>query len=346
MSQIVDLRSDTLTVPSPEMRKRMAAAEVGDDVFGEDPTVNRLQAVAAELAGKETALFVPSGTMANQLAVRCQTRLGDEVLMERSCHIINYEAGGMAAISGTLSRQIPGENGKITAAQIEKHLRPQNDHYAPVSLVTLENTHNNAGGTVFPISEMEAIASLARERNFAVHIDGARIFNASVAAGVSVAEYGRFCDTMSFCFSKGLGAPIGSVLTGSVAVIGFARRMRKMLGGGMRQAGIIAAAALYTLEQNIDRLAEDHRRASELATGLAELKHFTLPCGEPETNIILLETDLAGGAPAVVDSLAGEGVLLLPRNEKLMRLVTHLDIDDAGIARALTAFRKIDRDGL
>jgi threonine aldolase len=343
MSQTIDFRSDTLTKPTPQMREAIATAEVGDDVFGEDPTVNRLQRRAAEIAGKESALFVPSGTMANQLAVRAQTRLGDEVVMEASCHIVNYEAGGMAAISGALSRQLPGKNGTITAEQIAERLRPKDDHYAPLSLVTLENTHNCAGGVVFPLPEMERIYKLSREHHFAIHIDGARIFNAAVAAGVDVSEYGRCCDTISFCFSKGLGAPVGSVLIGSRETIELAKRMRKMFGGGMRQAGLIAAGALYALENNISRLADDHQRARRLAEGLARLEHFHLPEGLPETNIILVSTDLPCGAPGVAEALSEAGISVLARNQTLMRLVTHLDIIDEHIDRAIETFRHIDR---
>lgn len=342
MSQIDDFRSDTITKPNAAMREAIAGAEVGDDVFGEDPTVIQLQERIAAIAGKEAALFVPSGTMANQLAVRSHTRLGDEVLMEASCHIVNYEAGGMAAISGALSRQLAGNNGVITAEQITAFLRHEDDHYAPVTLVTLENTHNCAGGAVFPLSEMERIFALSRRRNFAVHVDGARIFNAATAAGISVADYGRCCDTISICFSKGLGAPVGSALIGSRETIHFARRMRKMFGGGMRQAGLLAAGALYALDHNVKRLTDDHCRARRLAEGLAALDHFSLPQGLPETNIILVETDLSGGAPSVVEALGAAGIKVLPRNQTLMRLVTHLEIDDDSVTRALDCFRRID----
>lgn len=358
MSNVVDLRSDTVTRPTPQMRRAIAGAEVGDDVFGEDPTVNRLEERAAELAGKEAALFVPSGTMANQLAIRSQTSPGDEVLLEEGTHPFNYESGAPAAISGVQVRPITGQQGVITTQQIAAHLRGTDEHYAPVTLVIMENTHNRAGGAIFPLGEMEPIRDLCRERGLSIHIDGARIFNAAVATGTPVEAYAACADTLSFCFSKGLGAPVGSVLTGTRELIARARRFRKMLGGGMRQAGILAAAALYALDHHIDRLAEDHARTRRLAEGIGRVPGFAVVNDPPDTNILIVEVSddaahanqihtFAGGegvkrtAPRVCAALANRGVLALPVSETRMRLVVHLDVDDNGIDRSVEAFRRL-----
>jgi len=342
MKTIVDLRSDTVTRPSPEMRAAMAAAEVGDDVFGEDPTVTRLQEEVARVTGKEAALFVPSGTMANQLALRSQTHLGDEVLAVEGSHFFEYESGGAAAISGLLIRLLPGDRGVIGADQIEGHLRPADPHHAPVTLVGIEQTHNRAGGAVFPLPDLQDIRRLTLKRELAFHMDGARIFNASVAADVPVREYAATCDTVSFCFSKGLGAPVGSVLAGGREVIDRARRFRKMLGGGMRQAGIIAAGALYALEHHVERLQQDHRRASDLANGIRELSGFRVANDPPDTNIVLIDVEEGRpDAPAVCAALASEGLRCLAIASRRIRLVTHLDVDDLGIEWALRAFRAV-----
>lgn len=343
MKRIVDLRSDTLTRPSAEMRRAMAEAEVGDDVFGEDPSVNLLEEEIAARVGKEAALYVPSGTMANQIAIRSQAQPGDEILLEADCHVFNYESGGASALAGLLPRQITGERGMITPEQIELHLRGVNDHYAPVSMVLLENTHNVAGGTILPIDGMRAVSDCARAHGLAVHVDGARIFNASIATGISAADYAACCDTLSICFSKGLGAPVGSVLTGTRAVITRARRFRKMLGGGMRQVGILAAAARYALAHNVARLADDHARARRLAAAIGELEEFSIADDPPDTNIILVNADGEGSAPEVCTALAEEGLLCLPRNERQMRLVTHLDLTDDDITSAIEVFRRVQR---
>jgi threonine aldolase len=344
MNRIADLRSDTVTRPTAAMRAAMAAAEVGDDVFGEDPTVLRLEERSAAIAGKEAAVYVPSGTMANEIAVRSQADPGDEILLESSCHVFNYESGAPANLCGVLARQIPSERGVITWAQIEPHLRGEDEHYAPVSMVLLENTHNRGGGAVFPLAEMQRIGSEARGRGLKVHVDGARIFNASVAAGVPVRDYGACCDTLCFCFSKGLGAPVGSVLTGSRETIQRARRFRKMLGGGMRQAGIIAAGALFALEHHVERLAEDHARARRLAAAIAGLPGFQVVNDPPDTNIILVEVS---GAPAerparaAVEALAARGVLCFDVRPTRLRLVVHLDVDDAALEHAISGFQAV-----
>ena len=341
MRGIVDLRSDTLTKPSPEMRRAMAEAEVGDDVFGEDPTVNLLEKEIAARVGEEAALFVPSGTMANQIAIRSQAQPGDEILLEADCHVFNYESGGAAALAGLLPRQIKGARGMLTVAQIEEHLRGINDHYAPVSMILMENTHNVSGGAILPLDGMRAIAACAQARGLAVHVDGARIFNASVAAGVPVTEYAASCDTLSICFSKGLGAPVGSVLTGTREVITRARRFRKMLGGGMRQAGILAAAARYALAHHVERLAEDHARATRLAAAIGALEGFGIAADPPDTNIVLVNVTNDRSAPEVCEALAAQGLLCLPRNARQMRLVTHLGLGDDDITRAIEIFRGI-----
>ncbi len=343
MTEIVDLRSDTLTRPSPAMREVIASAEVGDDVFDEDPTINKLQEKVVALTGMEAALFVPSGTMANQLAIRCQTQIGDEVLLDDCGHVMNYEAGAIAAISAVIPRQIHATNGFITAGQVVSNVRCEDDHHAPLSLVVLENTHNMAGGTVFPLSEMQAIREVTAQRAIAVHIDGARIFNASVAAGVPLTEYARCCDTLSFCFSKGLGAPVGSMLVGSAETIGLARRMRKMLGGGMRQSGLLAAAAIYALDHNVKRLADDHRHARELAAAIDRTKHFSLLSGPPETNIVFMCIKDSDAADAVCEKLADYGVLAFSTKPDRIRFVFHLDINDDQAAQTVRAIEQLDQ---
>ena len=357
MSRISDLRRDTVTKPTPAMRAAMASAEVGDDVFGEDPTILRLEERAAGIAGKEAAVFVPSGTMANELAIRSQTSAGDEILLEEHCHVFDFESGAVANICGVLPRQIPGTRGVITWDQIAERLRGENEHYAPVTLILLENTHNRAGGAIFPLEEMERIGREARARGLRVHVDGARIFNAVVATGTPAATYAACADTISFCFSKGLGAPVGSVLVGSRETIKRARRFRKMFGGGMRQAGIIAAGALHALEHHIGRLAEDHARARRLAEGIASLRGFRVWNNPPDTNMVSVDVLPVGSAqspssavpregaasgprtaPEVCAALQERGVLCLPVSPSRIRLVVHLDVDDEDITRAIAAF--------
>ncbi|MCK4305378.1 MAG: aminotransferase class I/II-fold pyridoxal phosphate-dependent enzyme [Candidatus Eisenbacteria sp.] len=353
MPNLIDLRSDTVTQPTAEMRRAMAEADLGDDVFSEDPTVNHLQRRAAQLLGKDAAIFVPSGTMANQLAIRTQTNLGDEIILEQNAHILNHESGAAAAFSGVQTRQLPGRRGVITTEQIARCLRGSNDHYAPVSLVCLENTHNRAGGAVFPLDEMKRIYRLTRDRGLALHIDGARIFNASTCTGIPVSAYAACCDTISFCFSKGLGAPVGSVLLGTADLIARARRVRKMLGGGMRQAGIIAAGALHALEHHVERLADDHRRARGLAEGIASVAGFRVVNDPPETNIVIIgvkahPTETAArtaassrNAQEVCQALAQRSVLTLPVSDSEIRLVTHMDVDDDAVDQAVGAFRTL-----
>jgi threonine aldolase len=340
MSAPVDLRSDTVTRPTPAMRRAIAEAVVGDDVFGDDPTVIALEQRVAALAGKEAALYVPSGTMGNQLAVHVLTRPADEVLLEAESHIYFYEQGGIATNSGCLAHPVKGERGVLPLESIVAALRGEDDHIARVTLVCMENTHNRAGGAIVPLERMRALAALARERGLAVHLDGARLWNASVATGIPIAEWAACADTVQMCFSKGLGAPIGSILVGSAAHIRAARRARKRWGGGMRQVGILAAACLHALDHHVARLADDHARAKRLADGLGGLPGVQIVA--PDTNIVFL--DLAPPAPearAVVDAMAERGVRVSAYGPRRVRAIAHLDVDDAGIERAVEAFREV-----
>lgn len=328
---MIDLRSDTVTRPAEDMRRAMAAAEVGDDVFGEDPAVNRLERYVADLLGKEAAIYAPSGTMTNQIGVMVNTARADEVLLHESSHIFGYEGGAPALLSGVQTRQLPGEGGVISSETLRAAVRPENVHFARPRLLCLENTHNVAGGRVYPLQDFAEAASEARALGLRVHLDGARLFNAQAATGVPASEWAAHADTVSVCSSKGLGAPVGSLLAGDAETVHEARRARKALGGGMRQAGVIAAASLYAFEHNIERLAEDHARARRLADGLAEAGYGVLP---PETNIVLVRTD---SPEDLLAALQREGVLATPRDASHIRLCTHLDVDDAGIETAVAA---------
>ncbi len=335
MKPVVDLRSDTVTRPTPGMLRAMVEAELGDDVLGDDPTVRRLEEEAAERSGKEAALFVPSGTMANLIAIALHTRKGDEVIQERGAHPFNYEAGGAAAVAGVQIRTLDGDRGRLRPGQLRGALRPADDHFAPATLVTLEDTSNRGGGAVYPLAWLDAIGEEAREAGLRVHLDGARIFNAVIASGIPLARRARCAHTVSFCFSKGLGAPVGSVLCGDEETIAKGRRIRKMLGGGMRQAGVLAAAALYALQHHVERLAEDHARAQRLAAGLRDRGVRTDPC---TTNLLYAHLD---DAPAVATALEQRGVRCLAVGPRTLRLVTHLDVDDRGVDAALEAFTEV-----
>ncbi len=338
----IDLRSDTVTKPDDGMRRAMAAAEVGDDVFGEDPTVNRLQETAAALLGREAALFVPSGTMANQVCLRLLTRPGDEVICDRMAHVFRAEGGAAAVLSGLPFNLVEAERGLLGPETIAAAIHLDNVHLPVSRLVALENTHNFGGGAVYPLATIETIIDLVRSRGMALHLDGARMFNACAAAGYGPVELARGPDTVSFCLSKGLGAPVGSMVVSSRENIDLARRIRKRLGGGMRQAGILAAAGLYALEHNRDRLPEDHARARRLAEGLAEMKGVRLDPARVETNIVVFELTPGGLEPAEASSrLKALGVGVLPFGPGLMRAVTHLMISDRDIDDALRAFREV-----
>ncbi|MGD1859084.1 MAG: threonine aldolase family protein, partial [Leptolyngbyaceae cyanobacterium] len=286
---MIDLRSDTVTQPTPEMRQAIAQAPVGDDVLGDDPTVNELEETVAALLGKEAAVYMPSGTMTNQVALRTHTEPGDEIILESQAHIYFYEAGGPAALSGVMCKLIDGQRGIFTASDLQAALRPWNEHYPRTKLVCLENTHNRGGGSIFPLSEIQAIAQVCQTNDLRLHLDGARFWNACVASNTAEADYAAPFDTVSVCFSKGLGAPVGSALVGSRALIQRARRFRKMFGGGMRQAGLIAAGALYALQNHRDRLSEDHANARRLAQGLQAIDGITVNLATVEPNLVYFQ---------------------------------------------------------
>ncbi|MFH1465261.1 MAG: low-specificity L-threonine aldolase [Pseudomonadota bacterium] len=333
----VDLRSDTVTRPTVAMKQAMLEAPLGDDVFGDDPTVRRLEELAAARLGKEAALFVPSGTMGNQVALRCHTRPGDLVLMPEDAHIYWYEAGAPAVISGVLTRRLPTACGLLLPEAIAPALPPAGDlHFAPARLLCVENTANRGGGTVYSLARLDAITAIARAQGLATHLDGARIFNAEVASGVPAARLARDFDTVTFCLSKGLGAPVGSVLCGPAELMVQARRVRKMLGGGMRQAGILAAAGVWALEHHVARLADDHARARRLWEGLRELGLAVEQA--PESNMVFARVP---DAHATVAALAAEGVRIIAFAADRIRLVTHLDVDDEGVAGTLAAFARL-----
>ncbi len=336
---IADFRSDTVTRPTAAMKRAMADAPLGDDVLGDDPTVQRLEAVCAERLGKEAALFMPSGTMANLVAIRVNTQPGDEVLMHAGAHPFNYEAGGAAMFAGVQVRPLPGEGGILDLDAARAAIRPDNDHFCPATLLCCEDTANLGGGSVYPLDRLDALSDLAHGRGLRTHLDGARLFNAVVASGVPAARRARGFDTVSICFSKGLGAPVGSVLCGSAAAMKLGRRMRKALGGGMRQSGILAAACLYALEHHVDRLAEDHARARRLAAGLRALGFDLVRA--PDTNMVYVTVD---DGPAWQDRLDARGVRCFATGPTTLRLVLHLDVDDAGVDHALATFAAL-RDG-
>ena len=325
----IDLRSDTVTRPTAAMRAAMAAAEVGDDVYGEDPTVNRLQTAAAARLGMAAAIFVPSGTMANQAAIRALTRHGDVVVASAACHLLRHESGGAAALSGVQILAV-GSTGVFTPDDVLAALPPRDHHYAPVTAVAVENTHNGAGGRVWPFEQLRAVVGAARERDLRLHLDGARLWNAVVASGIEARRWCEGFDTVSFCLSKGLGAPVGSLVCGSSDVIERVHRIRKMLGGGMRQAGVLAAAGLYALEHHVERLADDHRHARRLADGLRALGLTVAPT--PETNIVLFGGTDIGRLWA---ALQARQVLINPVDRQTLRAVTHLDVTAEDIDDAL-----------
>jgi threonine aldolase len=339
---LIDLRSDTVTRPTAGMRRAMAEAEVGDDIFGEDPTANRLQEHLAELLGVEAALFVPSGTMGNQISIHCLTRPGDEIICEAGAHFLHYEAGAMAVLSGVQARPLAGDHGVIVVEQIEAALRGESYYFPRSRLIALENTHNLAGGTIFPLAEIARIRQFANRHGLAMHLDGARLWNACAATGITPKEYARHFDSVSVSFSKGLGAPIGSAVAGSKEFIDKARRFRKMLGGGMRQVGVIAAAASYALAHHRERLTEDHANARRMAEALHGQRGLAIDLATVQTNIVVINiarTNL--GVAAACDALKKAGVLVVPFGATTLRAVTHLDVNVADIDRAITIFYKV-----
>ncbi len=335
-NNIVDLRSDTVTRPTPAMRRAMAEAEVGDDVFGDDPTVNRLQEKVAALLGKEAAIYVPSGSMANQTAIRAQTQPGDEIIAHADSHIYHYEAGAPAGLSGCSMRLLAGEHGRFTAEAVRAAVRPPDSHYPRSALVVVENTHNRGGGTCWSLEAIREIRAVADEFQLRMHLDGARLLNACVAKGHRPPDYTRYFDTVSMCFSKGLGAPVGSAVAGTKETIRRVHRFRKMFGGGMRQAGILAAAAIYALDHHVERLAEDHANARRLAEAMAVLPGIRVDLPAVETNIVYFEVDpTVGTAKSVCDALKGRGVWMLPVAPQRVRAVLHLDVSPAAVERAI-----------
>jgi threonine aldolase len=336
MADMIDLRSDTVTRPTPAMREAMAAAEVGDDVFGDDPTVLTLEARTAELLGKEAAAYMPSGTMTNQVAIRCHTQPGDEIVIQSHGHSYFYERGGAAALSGVTCRLVEGVRGVFTGEEVRAVLRPGNIHFPPTRVVCVENTHNVGGGKVWPLEAIADVAAVARKAGLRMHMDGARLWNAAVATGISEREFAAPFDSVSVCFSKGLGAPVGSALAGDADFIERARHFRKQFGGGMRQAGIIAAGALHAVENHRERLAEDHANARRLAEGLAGIAGLEIDPSEVETNIVAFRTREAD-ARELVRRLAERGVGMLARDGRNIRAVTNLDVWAAHIDRAVEA---------
>ena len=338
MTRVIDLRSDTVTRPSPEMRRAMAAADVGDDVFRDDPTVNGLESRAASLMGKEAALFVPSGTMGNLLAVMTHASPGDEIILGHESHIAHYELGGAARIAGALTRMVTNrEDGSLDPDEVAAAIRAEDGNSPGTRLLCLENTQNRCRGAVLGIEQVDELAGIAHERALAVHLDGARIFNASVVLGVPPGRIAREADSVLFCLSKGLGCPVGSLLCGSEAFIARARRNRKLLGGGMRQAGVLAAAGLYALDHNTGRLATDHENAARLAAGIATLGPFRTPV--PQTNIVVVDV-LEGDVAAWVSRFAAEGVLAVPFGPGRLRMVTHLDVSATDIDETLVRLKR------
>lgn len=320
----------------------MAEAEVGDDVFGDDPTVNALQERAAEIMGKEAGLFVPTGSMGNQVSLGSLTRPGDEVLCHSGAHFLHYEGGSMGAHLGLMMRPLEGRAGVIEATEVAGAIRPGSDHNPRTAVVAMENTHNSAGGTIFPIDEARGVAKVCRERSVAVHIDGARIFNAQAATGIPASDWAECADTITFCFSKGLGAPVGSMVCSTGEVITEAHRLRKRLGGGMRQVGVLAAAARVALESGVERLAEDHANARRLAEGLAGLHPGAIEVASVETNMVYLDlTPFSKKSTEVSSALRAEGILTLATLPGKMRLVTHRDVGSGDIDRSLEALRAV-----
>jgi threonine aldolase len=349
---IVDLRSDTLTLPTPEMREAMARAEVGDDVWGEDPTVTRLEAMSAERLGKEAGLFVASGTMGNVVSVVSHTQAGQEVVLDLDSHIYNYEVAGAVVIGSVQMRPVKTARGFLTPDQVREAIRPENIHLPPTGLVCVENTHNRHGGTCCTPEEISAIAAVAHAASVPVHLDGARLFNAAVALKRDARELVRDVDSVTFCLSKGLAAPVGSVICGSAAFIARARRVRKMLGGGMRQAGVIAAAGIVSLERMVNRLAEDHANARTLAEGVARLPGLRVDLASVQTNIVIFGVERAGGATEsaaataeLVKGCAARKVKIHAIGPTSIRCVTHKDVDAEDIGRTLEAFAEITRKG-
>jgi threonine aldolase len=333
-TKYIDLRSDTVTKPGEAMRKAMANAEVGDDVFGEDPTVNRLQEKVADLLAKEAALYVPSGTMSNQLALKTHTNPGDEVIVEKDSHIFNYETAAPSLLSGVQLNPVPGIRGIMTADAVEEAIRPDVYYMMPTRLVCLENTHNRGGGSIYPMTLIDEIKDVVVRHGLKYHLDGARLWNASAASGIKVSEYAKRFDSVSVCLSKGLGAPVGSVLTGTKEYISRAHRFRKIFGGGMRQAGVLAAAGLYALEHNVQRLVEDHEKAKTFAKIISESPLYDLNLDHVETNIVIFGIKPSMAVNKFISDVKSLGVLLSAGSGAKVRAVMHLDVSTDDVKKA------------
>jgi len=338
---MIDFRSDTVTKPTPAMLEAMFNAEVGDDVFGEDETINALEEKVAGMFGMESAIFCPSGTMTNQIAIKCHTQPGDEIICEKLSHVYQYEGGGIAFNSGCSVRLIDGNYGRITAAQVQESINNKNDVYKPISkLVSLENTANRGGGSCYDFEDIRQIKKVCEANDLLLHLDGARLFNAIVAKNESPKNYGKVFDSISICISKGLGAPVGSVLIGTKKFIERARRIRKVFGGGMRQAGYLAAACIYALDNNIERLKQDQDHAKLLATALQQ-KDFITSMMPVETNIIICEVNGKYSAPTLAEEFRKHGILVIAITKKQIRIVTHLDVNTAMINETLQVINEL-----
>lgn len=339
----IDLRSDTVTLPSPAMRQAIATAQLGDDVFGEDPTINKLQQMAAEITGKEAGLLVASGTMGNLVSILTHCSRGDEVILGDQSHTFYYEVGGISALGGIQTHTIPNQpDGTLKLSDIAAAIRPDSSHFPPTKLICLENTQNRCGGVILKSDYMNSVAELAKQHNLKIHLDGARIFNAAVALGIDAKELVKDADSVMFCLSKGLAAPVGSVICGSEEFVKRAHKIRKMVGGGMRQAGIIAAAGIVALEQMVDRLAEDHKNADKLARAIAQIKGFSINLDAVQTNIVYFDLDSEDiTAQQVVEKAKQKGILLLNLGPKTFRMVTHYGIESEDIEAAISVLSQI-----
>ena len=343
--KVIDLRSDTITQPTEEMRRAMAEAEVGDDVFGEDPTVNRLEALAAQIMGKEAALFTPSGTMTNLIAVLTHTRPGDEIIVGSEAHMFWYEVGGASALGGVIMRTITNdEDGRLDHELVEPAIRTENVHFPQTTLLCLENTHNRCGGAVLTPEYTASIAQLAHQHGLQVHLDGARIFNAAVALNVPASELAGPADSVCFCISKGLSAPVGSLICGNQEFVKRARKRRKMLGGGMRQAGVIAAAGIVAVQKMVDRLAEDHANARKLAEGLAGIPGLSLRPEKVPTNIVNFESPTAISGPEFLQRMHARGVRVINRGGRKVRAVTNRMVSTEDIDEALARIARLVKE--
>jgi len=339
--RIVDLRSDTFTLPTEEMMEAIQHAELGDDVFGEDPTVNALEKLAAETVGKEKSLFVTSGTQANVVSLLSQTHHGDEVILESQSHIFLYEVGAMASLGGLMAHPVQGRGAVLHPQDVEKAIRGENIHFPHTRLLCLENTHNNSGGTVITPEEIQALADTVKPRDIRIHLDGARVFNAATALNTDVKKITRECDSLMFCLSKGLSAPVGSMVCGSEDFIEKARRTRKMMGGGMRQAGILAACGIVAIKKMVHRLKDDHAHARILAEGLAVENGISINLDTVQSNIIIFNVAGLGGSQVFIQQLEKEGIKCLPRDEHVVRMVTHRMVSRDDVEYAVEKIHKV-----